>query len=314
MSGIAKAVKKVWRPIEKLGSKLTNIATFGLHNKWKKTRHKIIKSKAFRIVVAAAAIYFGGAALLSLAGGGTASAGIGSAWAGVQGAGSAAMAGNFSGAASALGSGWSGAAATAGTGGGFAAGQAATAGTIAGNATAAGTAAGAATGAATGAAPSSAALTNTLNTGLMEGVGSAGLSNGALTAGAANTATTAGVTAGSNAAASGGLLSGMWNGLGEAGKAAVITSGVNMAGQMIQGHAAEKAAEEERERRTYWGVDGAGRTAQNQPQVGYLNYASPYPNSTTGYTQPPQWQPKTLDDLINETRNRTNANSGLLWG
>ena len=312
MSGIAKAVKKVWRPIEKLGSKLTNIATFGLHNKWKKTRHKIIKSKAFRIVVAAAAIYFGGAALLSMAGGGTASAGIGSAWAGAQGAGSAVMAGNFSGAASALGTGFTGGAA-AGAAGTFAGGQAMTQAAIAGNAAAAGGAAGAAatTGAATGAAPSSAALTNTLNTGLLEGVGSAGLSNGALTAGAANTATTAGVTAGSNAAASGGLLSGAWNGLGEAGKAAVITSGVNMAGQMIQGHAAEKAAEEERERRTYWGVDGAGRTAQNQPNLGNLNYATSAP---TGYTQPPQWQPKTLDDLINETRNRTNANSGLLWG
>lgn len=302
MSGIAKAIKKVWRPIEKLGSKLTNIATFGLHNKWKKTRHKIIKSKAFRIVVAAAAIYFGGAALIGMAGGGGAAAGLSSAWGGLQGAGSALMAGNFSGAASALGSGFMG---TYGTAAATAAGS-----TLA------------------GAAPLT-QVGSSLSAPLIGEGAAVDLSNGVLTAGASapvsglasmglsapgaiSTAANSAVSslAGSGAA-KGGLLSGMWNGLGEAGKAAVITSGVTMAGQMVQGHAAEKAAEEERERRTYWGVDGAGRTAQNQPNLGNLNYATPAPH---GYTQPPQWQPKTLDDLINETRNRTNANSGLLWG
>lgn len=277
MSGIVKGVKKTFKAV----GKVVTGAVKGVV----KVADKIVRSKAFKISLGAAAIYFGGAALLSMAGGGTAAAGLGSAWGGLQGAGSALMAGNFSGAASALGSGFMG---TYGTAAATGTALAGTGGAITANGV-------------TAAAPAA-----------QGGLASFGLSTTAPSF--ASAATTAGATAGTTAASSGGLLSGLWGGLGEAGKAAVITSGVNMAGQMIQGHAAEKAAEEERERRTYWGVDGAGRTAQNQPQIGGLNYASPYPNSTPGYTQPPQWQPKTLDDLINETRNRTNANSGLLWG
>ena len=274
MSGIVKGVKKVFKAVTKIPKAIGSAIN--------KVHKKLRQSKIYKIALTAAAVYFGGAALIGMAGGGGAAAGLSSAWGGLQGAGSALMAGNFSGAASALGSGFMGtygaAAATgtalAGTGGAIAAGGV------------------------TAAAPAA-----------QGGLASFGLSTAAPSV--ASAATTAGATAGTTAASSGGLLSGIWNGLGEAGKAAVVTSGVNMAGQMLQGHAAEKAAEEERERRTYWGVDGAGRTAQNQPNLGNLNYATPAP---PGYTQPPQWQPKTLDDLINETRNRTNANSGLLWG
>lgn len=297
MSGVVKGVKKAFKSV---GEAVTGVVK-GIT----KVADKVVRSKAFKVALGAATVYFGGAALTSMAGGGTAAAGLGSAWGGLQGAGSALMAGNFSGAASALGSGFMG---TYGTAAATAAGS-----TLA------------------GAAPLT-QVGSSLSAPLIGEGAAVGLSNGVLTAGASapvsglasmglsapgaiSTAANSAVSslAGSGAA-KGGLLSGAWNGLGEAGKAAAVMSGVNMAGQMIQGHAAEKAAKEERERRTYWGVDGAGRTAQSQPDVGNLNYANPYPNQPAGYTQPPQWQPKTLDDLINETRNLTNANSGLLWG
>lgn len=290
MSGIAKAVKKVWRPIEKLGSKIANITTLGLHKKWKKVRHKIVKSKIFKVVVAAVAIYFGGAALLSMAGGGTASAGIGSAWAGAQGAGSAAMAGNFSGAVSALGSGFTGASAAgastaaltaagevgAGFGAQVAAGAQYTGGMIANNAAIAGTAGSIAAGA--GAAPTLAA-----NSG-------------------SNIAANAATNVATNEAgkASGGLLSSAWNGLGEAGKAAVITSGVNMAGQALQGKAQQEASEEERKRRTYWGVDGEGNQNQ-QPGTGLLNIQPYQPYTPAAAPGAGDWR-TTIDDLINRTK------------
>ena len=272
MSGIGKAIKKVWRPIEKLASKVTNITSFGLHDKWKKVRHKIIKSKIFKVVVAAVAIYFGGAALLSMMGGGTASAGIGSAWAGAQGAGSALAAGNVAGAGSALSAGFTGGAA-AGASAGFAAGQAATAGTIASNA-AATTAAAAGTAAVTPAvaAPSAGGM----------GAGALAPGGGTVVGGSGTAATTAGQ------AASGGLL-------GEAGKAALITGGINMAGSMISGKAQADAAEEEQKRRTYWGVDGEGNQTAGG---GLLN-----PASFSAYkpiVQPPptqSWQ-TSLDGLI----------------
>ncbi|WNO60452.1 hypothetical protein [Rheinheimera sp. MMS21-TC3] len=304
MSGIGKAFKKIWRPIEKFHTKLTNVSTLGLHKKWKKVRHKIVKSKIFKVVVAAVAIYFGGAALLSMAWGGTASAGIGSAWAGAQGATSAVMAGNFSGAASALGTGFTGGSA-AGAGAGFAAGQAATQATIAGNAAAAsGAAAGGATAATTGAtttAPTSAALQQQMSAGLMEGVSTAGLSNGTLTAGAGSATSGAmgtggalGTGGGGGATSGGGLLSGAWNSLGDAGKSALITSGINMAGQAIQGKAEGEAAEEERKRRTYWGMDGDGNQAAGVgPNFSLLN-----PNNFASNDFTPKFEPSHLDDLI----------------
>ena len=269
-----KGIKKVWRPIEKLGSKITNVATLGLHNKTKKIRHKIIKSKIFKVVVAAAAIYFGGAALMSMAGGGTASAGIGSAWAGVQGAGSAVMAGNFSGAASALSAGFTGGA-TAGAAGTFAAGQTATAGAIASSA------APAATLATTG---TTAAIQSA--TPQLAGMTQAG------TVGANALATPVATTA-ATAAPSGGLLAS----LGEAGKSALITGAINTGGQMIQGYAQQKAAEEAAEDRNYFGVDGKGNATSLPSFGGLLDPARLNPLANSNPV--PQLQPvKTLDDLI----------------
>lgn len=309
MSGIAKAVKKVWRPIEKLNSKLVNIGTLGLHNKTKKFRHKIIKSKVFKIVVAAAAIYFGGAALLSLANGGTAMAGIGSAWSGVTGAGSALASGNFAAAGSSLSAGFTSGSA-AGAAGTFAGGKAAaTMAAAGGNAAAVGSAAAGAqasgyTGSAmkswVAAGGNSASMTPALTGAASGGAATAADINAALTGPAATPPQ------------SGGLLSGIWNGLGDAGKAAAITSGVNIGGQMLQGHAAEKEAEEERKRRTYWGVNGEGQgdtsgnsmkgllqLAQTTPMNSFkpsnAPWNAPQPQQFTPQVQQP---PQTLDELI----------------
>lgn len=294
MSGIVKGVKKVFKAVTKIPKAIGSAVN--------KVHKKLRQSKIYKIALTAAAVYFGGAALIGMAGGGGAAAGLSSAWGGLQGAGSALMAGNFSGAASALGSGFMG---TYGTAAATAAGS-----TLA------------------GAAPLT-QVGSSLSAPLIGEGAAVGLSNGVLTAGASapasglasmglsapsaiSTAANSAVSSlAGGGAAKGGLLSGLWGGLGDAGKAAVITSGVNMAGQMIQGHAAEKAAEEERKRRNTWGASESGQSFV--PDIS-LTAPAPYPGGPNGYTQPPQWQPKTLDDLINETRNRTNANSGLLWG
>lgn len=281
MSGIAKSIKKVWRPIERLGSKITNVATLGLHNKTKKIRHKIIKSKLFKVVVAAAAIYFGGAALMSMAGGGTASAGIGSAWAGAQGAGSALMAGNFSGAASALGSGFTAAGATQATT--FAAGQAAAQSAISANLANA-AASGAAATLTTNAAPTSTSLATpgleSMKVGAKLGLDTTAQS--LVGQGVTETAKT-------------GLLAG----LGDASKAALITSGVNLGGQMIQGYAQQKQAEEQAENRDYFGVNGKGDKF-NIGGPGLLNISAGNPV--------PQLKPlSSLDDLIAKQQQTVNA-------
>jgi hypothetical protein len=277
MSGIVKGVKKVF--------KKTGALVGAIGSKVVKTAKKIVKSKVFKFVVAAAAIYFGGAALLSMAGGGTASAGIGSAWAGAQGAGSALMAGNFSGAASALGSGFTGGAA-AGATGTFAAGQAATAGTIAS------ASAPAATLATTGATTAIQSATPQL-----AGMTQAG------TVGAGSLATPV-ATAATTAAPSGGLLAS----LGEAGKAALVTGAINTGGQMIAGHAQQKAAEEEAENRNYFGVDGKGNATALPGFGGLLDPARLDPMANANPV--PQLQPvSTLDDLIKRQKQQVGQ-----WG
>ena len=268
MSGLAKAVKKVWKKTTgKVLSKMNSV------------RKKIMKSKLFKVVAVAAAVYFGGAALLSVANGGTAAAGLGSAWGGIQGAGTAVMSGNFSGAASALSSGFTGGAA-AGAAGTFAAGQAATAATITGNTAAATTAAG--TAATAAAAPTVAAPTT------------AGMGGGAMLPGGGTVVGGGGAvgTSTATAAGTGGLL-------GEAGKAALITGGLNMAGSMIAGKAQADAAEDEQKRRTYWGVDGEGNQAQ-QPG-GLLNPSTYQAYRPTQTPQVPAWQ-TSLDGLINRQK------------
>ncbi|NCP63143.1 MAG: hypothetical protein GW763_12395 [Paraglaciecola sp.] len=275
MSGIVKAAKKVFKAVTKpVRSIAKNVV---------KVVKKVVKSKAFKVIAIGAAIYFGGAALMSMAGGGTASAGLGSAWGGLQGAGSAIASGNVSGAFSALSSGFTGGAA-AGATGTFASGQALTNAAIAGNA-------------APAIAGAAAPAVNTV------GVGStaAGYSPEAMSAWSAGQPTASAVTSAGAATTGGtssGLLSNVWNGLGEAGKSAVITSGVNMAGQMLQGQAEEDALEESRKRRTYWGMDGEGNNSA-LPNGGLLSYAAP--NTQQGQSNS-NWK-TTLDDLIQKQKN-----------
>lgn len=252
MSGLVKGVKKAFKSV-------TNVVK------------KVVKSKVFKVVAVAALAYFGGAAIMSMAGGGTASAGIGSAWGGLQGAGSALMSGNVSGAFSALSTGFTGGAA-AGATGTFAAGQAAAQGAIAGNAAGATAAVtGGAVQAATPAASTSFAAGGSLANSITP---------------VANIATTAASTA---PAASTGLLAS----LGEAGKAALVTGAINTGGQMIQGYAQQKQAEQQAENRDFYGVNGKGeKTAIAAP--GLLNPSNIMPNNPV-----PQLQPlKSLDDLI----------------
>lgn len=270
MSGLVKGVKKVFKAtgIAKVGSAIV------------KTAKKIVKSKVFKVVAIAALAYFGGAAITSMAGGGTASAGIGSAWGGLQGAGSALASGNIGGAFSALGSGFTAAGATQATT--FAGGQLAAQAAITGQTAAIGATSGAYTGKA------------------MESFVAGG---GNSVIGTATQAATPAVTQSAAAAASPGLL----GGLGEAGKAAVITGGINMGGQMIQGYAAQKQAEEQAENRDYFGVNGKGVNS-GLPGPGLLNPANIMPNNPV-----PQLQPlKSLDDLI--ARQQQTVNAYKQWG
>lgn len=141
---MSKVVKSVGRAISKV---VKGVA---------KAVRKVAQSKLGRVLIGAAAIYFGGAALMGAMGtSGAAAAGglsglsgaaanIGAAWSSLGTAGSALMGGNLSGAGSAVASGFTGTAA----GGSALAGAA---GTAVGTAAAAPTVTGAATGATTGA-------------------------------------------------------------------------------------------------------------------------------------------------------------------
>lgn len=293
-----KGIKKVVKPIRRLKSKAMNVATLGLWDKTKKIRHKIIKSKAFRVVVGAATVYFGGAALMAMAGGGTASAGIGSAWAGVKGAGSALASGSLSGAGSALSTGFTSGAQMSG----FAAGAANATANIGANATAAGTvAAGSMSPVAGGgsvipgvSAPASTPFTS----GLMANNAAAGGMSPVITAGSTAGATTTGQGLMSKA---GGLASKAWGSLGEAGKAAAITGGMNAVGSMIEGNAEQKAMEEARKRRSFWGMDGEGNTADFGGQG--LMAPAGYQPMSPGSSASPRWK-TTIDDLIQQTNQR----------
>lgn len=253
MSGLVKGVKKTFKSV-------TNVVK------------KVVKSKVFKVVAVAALAYFGGAAIMSMAGGGTASAGIGSAWGGLQGAGSALMSGNVGGAFSALGSGFTGGA-TAGAAGTFATGQAAAQAAITGQTAAIGATSGAYTGKA------------------METF----VANGG---GAVQAATPVAAQAATAATSSPGLLAAA----GDATKAAMVTSGVNLAGQMIQGYAQQKQAEEQAANRDYYGVNGKGQKT-TLPGVGLLDPSNIMPQNPV-----PQLQPiKSLDDLIAKQQQTVNS-------
>jgi hypothetical protein len=249
MSKVFKSVGKVFK---KVGSAVA------------KTVKKVVKSKAFKVVAAAALVYFGGAALISMANGGTAAAGIGSAWTGASTATTQVLAGNFSNAASAIGSGWTGAAKGAAT---FAQGQAASTGLYS-----AATAAPTAVAAPAVATPPLPAATVTTP---------------AVPGGAAG----AGSAVGSSSAV-GSASPGLFN-LGEMGKAALITSGMQMAGSAISGAGQDKSERDARDRATYAGVNNVGGNGLN----------------TGGLFQPlgmdeitPQWQPTNIDELIQTYR------------
>lgn len=267
MSGLAKGVKKAFKSVtnivKEVGSKLNSV------------RKKVMKSKIFKVALVAATVYFGGAALMSVMGGGTAAAGVGSAWGGITSAGSQLAAGNISGAFSAIGSGFTGAGA-AGT---------STAALTAAGEVGAGFGAQAAAGAqyTGGMIANNAAIANTAGT-IAAGAGAAPTISG-------NTATNLAVNE-TGKAASGGLL-------GEAGKAALITGGMNMAGSMIAGKAEADAAEEQQKRRTYWGVDGEGNQV-----AGGGGLLDPTNFGTYQPLQPPQTQPwqTSLDGLINRQK------------
>ncbi len=253
MSGLVKGVKKAFKSV-------TNVVK------------KVVKSKVFKVVAVAALAYFGGAAIMSMAGGGTASAGIGSAWGGLQGAGSALASGNVGGAFSAIGSGFTGGA-TAGAAGTFATGQAAAQAAITGQTAAIGATSGAYTGKA------------------METF----VANGG---GAVQAATPVATQAATAATSSPGLL----GSLGDATKAAMLTSGVNMAGQMIQGYSQQKQAEEQAANRDYYGVNGKGQKT-TLPGVGLLDPSNIMPQNPV-----PQLQPlKSLDDLIAKQQQTVNT-------
>lgn len=273
MSGLVKGVKKAFKSV-------TNVVK------------KVVKSKVFKVVAVAALAYFGGAAIMSMAGGGTASAGIGSAWGGLQGAGSALASGNIGGAFSALGSGFTGGAA-AGATGTFAGGQAAAQSAIAGNAAAATTVA---SGAAQAVTPGLTSTTTSLTTPGLEGL-KAGAKLGL------DTTAQSLVGQGATEVAKTGLLAG----LGDASKAALITSGVNLGGQMIQGYAQQKQAEEQAANRDYFGVNGKGEKT-NPAAPGLLNPSNIMPNNPV-----PQLQPlKSLDDLI--ARQQQTVSTYKKWG
>lgn len=273
MSGLAKAVKKTFKSV-------TNVVK------------KVVKSKVFKVVAVAALAYFGGAALTSMVGGGTASAGIGSAWGGLQGAGSALASGNIGGAFSALSNGFTAAGATQATT--FAGGQAAAQSAIASNAAA--TTAAAANSAVQATTPGLTSTTTSLTTPGLESM-KVGAKLGL------DTTAQSLIGQSTTEVAKTGLLAG----LGDASKAALITSGVNLGGQMIQGYAQQKQAEEQAANRDMFGVNGKGeKTTLAAP--GLLNPSNIMPNNPV-----PQLQPlKSLDDLI--ARQQQTVSTYKKWG
>lgn len=206
---MSKAVKSVGRAIGKVVKGVVKVVK------------KVASSKIGKILITAAAIYFGGAAIMGAMGGASAGtgflgtlsgavsgagAGISSAWTGLTGAASAAMGGNFAAAGSSLGSGFTGA---------YGAGSSAVTGAAA-------------------AAPSVFAGGSVVPS--------------ATTVGAPNSVFAGGTLAPTSAAstASKGLVSGMWNGLGDYGKMAAVQGATQMAGGVIQGYGQQKAVEDQR--------------------------------------------------------------------
>lgn len=197
---------------------------------------KFAKSKIGKILLAAATIYFGGAAIMGAVGGASAGtgvlgtisgavqgagAGIANAWSGLTGAAGALTSGQGLGAAgSSLSSGFTGAY-TAGN-------SAVTAGQLA---------------ASSGALPAT--------PGAYGSAGTAGqtATTASTTGGITKTGAELAVDAAGREAASQapGLVGRAWNGLGDYGKFAAVSGGMNIAGGAIQGYGQQKAIEEQRD-------------------------------------------------------------------
>ena len=259
MSGLAKAVKKVWRPIEKLKSKVMNVATLGLWEKTKKIRHKIVKSKAFKILAAAATIYFGGAGLMAMSNGGTFASGLSSAWSGATSAVSSIASGNFAQAGTALKTGFTGTTAAATTGANVA---------------------------------TSADVLASLggNTGTVATTGSqvAGAADITAALGASAPAVVPAAAPAAAAAAPAGLF-----GLGELGTSALITAGTQAVGSVVAGAGQDKAEKEARDRMTFAGVNGQG-VGTGLGTDGLFNPVSM--NNIKPSTA--QWTPNNMDDIV----------------
>jgi hypothetical protein len=228
MSKIVKGVANVVKGVVKGAVKVVKSVAKGVGGIVK----KIASSPIGRALLMAATVYFGGAAIMGAMGGvgATASgsgflanaaaafqgagAGIASAWNGLVGAGSALMGGQgLSAAGSSLSSGFMGA---------NAAGQAAVSGATAGSGLVQG------------------AITNGMTQSQMLAAQNAGIPGATQ---ATQVALRGALPAAAPAAGSGGWVSSMWNGLGEYGKHAAITGGMQLAGGLIQGYGAQKQQE-----------------------------------------------------------------------
>lgn len=279
MSGLVKGVKKAFKSVTKVVKKVVN-------------------SKVFKVGAVAALAYFGGAAITSMAGGGTAMGGIQSAWVGMTEAGTALASGNIAGAYGSLSAGFTGGAQVSAIAAGAA------------PSTIAGMQAGAAVADTTGktilsaGAKAPSAMTpavlgsSTPQLDAMKAPAKLGL----------DTTQQSLVNQTVNKVGEETAKTGLLAGWGDASKAALITGGINMGGQMIQGYAQQKQAEEQAANRDYFGVNGKGEKS-SVAMPGLLNPSNIMPNN-----QVPQLQPlKSLDDLIARKQQQYNA-TYQKWG
>ncbi len=223
MSKLFKGIKKVFKKI-------------------KKVTKRIVKSKLFKYVAVAAAIYFGGAGLSSMMNGGTFSAGVGSAGASLSQAGSSLMAQEFTAAGSTLSNAW-GTAGSIGSGLG-------TTGTMSSAyaATQTGLTSGniiAGVGAGTGTANIAAKEFLVEQKLLMDGVSSGAISQ------------SEGVTMLKGVSGAGSSSGGI-----SIGEAMLANTGVQAVSGYLDAREQEKQDKKDRMRKTYYGVNGYGETAE----------------------------------------------------
>lgn len=209
---MSKLVKSVGRAISKVVKGVVNVV--------KKVVKTVTSSKIGKIILVAAAVYFGGAALsgaLSSTAGSSALTGISNAWTSLTTAGSQALAGNFANAASALGTGIQGGAAIAGEAGIIASGMGGTAASF---------------------APVSTMAPTSMGVAATSGAPGAALSPAASNAAFESAVTGLGKT-GAGEAAKGFFSS-------DLAKYGAISAGTQLAGGLIQGAGAQKAQDEQR--------------------------------------------------------------------